>query len=53
MSVLPMFPPEFGIVHIERGSEVGIGEQRFPIGTVAQITGVETSRDAHRRLGRR
>lgn len=36
-------PPEFGIVLIERGSEVGGGEQRFPIGTVAQITRVETS----------
>lgn len=35
-------PPEFGIVLIERGSEVGGGEQRFPIGTVAQITRVET-----------
>ncbi|GAA1730185.1 LON peptidase substrate-binding domain-containing protein [Microcella frigidaquae] len=36
-------PPEFGIVLIERGSEVGGGEQRFAIGTVAQITRVETS----------
>ncbi len=36
-------PPEFGIVLIERGSEVGGGEHRFPIGTVAQITRVETS----------
>ncbi len=36
-------PPEFGIVLIERGSEVGGGEQRFPIGTIAQITRVETS----------
>jgi Lon protease-like protein len=36
-------PPEFGIVLIERGSEVGGGEHRFPIGTVAQITRVEAS----------
>ena len=36
-------PPEFGIVLIERGSEVGGGEHRFAIGTVAQITRVETS----------
>ncbi|WP_439565837.1 LON peptidase substrate-binding domain-containing protein [Microcella sp.] len=36
-------PPEFGIVLIERGSEVGGGEHRFPVGTVAQITRVETS----------
>lgn len=36
-------PPEFGIVLIERGSEVGGGEQRFAIGTVAQVTRVETS----------
>ncbi len=36
-------PPEFGIVLIERGSEVGGGEHRFPIGTIAQVTRVETS----------
>lgn len=36
-------PPEFGIVLIERGSEVGGGEQRFAVGTIAQITRVETS----------
>ncbi len=36
-------PPEFGIVLIERGSEVGGGEHRFQIGTVAQVTRVETS----------
>lgn len=35
--------PEFGIVLIERGSEVGGGEHRFGIGTVAQITRVETN----------
>jgi hypothetical protein len=36
-------PPEFGIVLIERGSEVGGGEHRFVVGTVAQISRVETS----------
>ena len=28
----------FGVVLIERGQEVGGGEQRFPIGTLAEIT---------------
>ncbi len=42
-TILGDVPPEFGIVLIERGSEVGGGEQRFPIGTIAQITRVETS----------
>ena len=29
---------EFGVVLIERGSEVGGGDQRFPVGTVARIS---------------
>ncbi len=29
--------PEFGVVMIQRGSEVGGGDQRSPVGTVAQI----------------
>lgn len=33
--------PEFGIVLIERGHEVGGGEQRFGVGTVARITEIE------------
>lgn len=33
---------EFGIVLIERGSEAGGGEQRFGIGTVAQITQMDS-----------
>jgi hypothetical protein len=33
--------PEFGIVLIERGAEVGGGEQRFGVGTVARITEIE------------
>lgn len=34
--------PEFGVVLIERGSEVGGGDTRFAVGTVARI--VETAR---------
>ncbi len=33
-------PPEFGVVLIERGAEVGGGDQRFTVGTVAQLTQV-------------
>jgi Lon protease-like protein len=33
-------PPEFGVVLIERGSEVGGGDQRFGVGTVAHLTQV-------------
>jgi len=33
--------PEFGIVLIERGHEVGGGEQRFGVGTLARITEIE------------
>ncbi len=29
--------PEFGVVLIERGSEVGGGDSRFPVGTIARI----------------
>ena len=32
--------PEFGVVLIERGTEVGGGDQRFAVGTVAQLTQV-------------
>jgi Lon protease-like protein len=38
-------PSEFGVVLIERGSEVGGGEQRFPIGTIAQVTDLDASED--------
>jgi Lon protease-like protein len=31
---------EFGVVLIERGQEVGGGEQRFGLGTIAEITGL-------------
>lgn len=36
-------PAEFGITLIERGQEVGGGEQRFGVGTVAQITQMDTA----------
>lgn len=35
--ILPIESGEFGVVLIERGQEVGGGEKRFGIGTVAQI----------------
>lgn len=36
-------PAEFGVVLIERGQEVGGGEHRFGVGTVAQITELDES----------
>jgi Lon protease-like protein len=36
-------PSEFGVVLIERGQEVGGGEQRFKFGTVAQIATAEVT----------
>ncbi|RFA20079.1 hypothetical protein B7R25_10530 [Subtercola boreus] len=39
--VLETEPSEFGVVLIERGQEVGGGEQRFRHGTVAQIAQLE------------
>jgi len=36
-------PSEFGVTLIERGQEVGGGEQRFAIGTVAQITQLDAA----------
>lgn len=38
-------PSEFGITLIERGQEVGGGEQRFTIGTVAQITQMDAAEE--------
>jgi len=35
--------PEFGVVLIERGQEVGGGEQRFSVGTVAEITDLKAA----------
>lgn len=40
-SVLGETEREFGVVLIERGSEVGGGDVRFGVGTVARITSVE------------
>jgi len=34
-------PAEFGVVLIERGQEVGGGEHRFTVGTVAQVVQLE------------
>jgi Lon protease-like protein len=39
--VLQEDDPEFGVVLIERGQEVGGGEKRFGVGTVARITQLE------------
>jgi len=36
-------PSEFGVALIERGQEVGGGEQRFPIATVARITQMDAT----------
>jgi uncharacterized protein len=33
--------PEFGVVLIERGHEVGGGDQRFAVGTMAQVVEIE------------
>ncbi|MCU1512948.1 MAG: hypothetical protein JWO10_38 [Microbacteriaceae bacterium] len=41
--ILTNEPPEFGVVLIERGQEVGGGENRFMHGTVAQVKQVEES----------
>jgi Lon protease-like protein len=38
-------PSEFGVVLIERGQEVGGGEQRFTVGTVAQIQQLDATED--------
>ncbi len=44
--ILKTEPSEFGIVLIERGQEVGGGEHRFGVGTIAQIAQLETTDDA-------
>ncbi len=43
LSVLGQTEHEFGVVLIERGSEVGGGDVRFGVGTVARIVSVEQS----------
>jgi Lon protease-like protein len=44
-AVLQDEPGEFGVVLIERGSEVGGGDRRFDIGTVASIQELGTTDD--------
>jgi len=44
-SVLAQAPHEFGVVLIERGSEVGGGDARFGVGTVARVVRVEQAAD--------
>lgn len=41
--VLQDEPAEFGVVLIERGSEVGGGDLRVPLGTVAEIGSLDSS----------
>jgi Lon protease-like protein len=44
--VLQDEPPEFGVVLIERGQEVGGGDTRFDIGTVARIADLDVADSA-------
>ena len=41
--VLQDEPSEFGVVLIERGQEVGGGEKRFDVGTIARIAQIESA----------
>ena len=41
--MLEVGPSEFGVVLIERGQEVGGGEHRFSVGTIASITEMGTT----------
>jgi Lon protease-like protein len=43
--------PEFGVVLIERGSEVGGGDQRSSVGTLARILEVVETQDGRYALG--
>ncbi len=43
--ILQEEPSEFGIVLIERGQEVGGGEHRFSVGTIAEITELDSAED--------
>ncbi len=43
--ILSNEPSEFGVVLIERGQEVGGGEKRFTVGTVAQIEQLDATED--------
>ncbi len=46
LAVLGTAQREFGVVLIERGSEVGGGDVRFGVGTVARIVSVEEAADS-------
>jgi len=41
--VLPDGTAEFGVVLIERGQEVGGGEKRFDVGTIAQVADIKVA----------
>ncbi|CAN5537146.1 LON peptidase substrate-binding domain-containing protein [soil metagenome] len=43
--VLQAEPPEFGVVLIERGQEVGGGDIRFDVGTLARISDLQVSEE--------
>jgi Lon protease-like protein len=43
--ILAVEPSEFGVVLIERGPEVGGGERRFAVGTVAQIAELDAEEE--------
>lgn len=43
--VLQDEPPEFGVVLIERGQEVGGGDTRFDVGTLARIADLQISEE--------
>ncbi|MEO5919861.1 MAG: LON peptidase substrate-binding domain-containing protein [Pseudolysinimonas sp.] len=45
-TVLQDEPPEFGVVLIERGQEVGGGDTRFDIGTIARIADLDVTDSA-------
>lgn len=49
--LLPDGPAEFGVVLIERGQEVGGGEKRFDIGTIAQVAELKVADGALALLG--
>lgn len=51
-AVLGQTPSEFGVVLIERGSEVGGGDVRFSLGTVATIETVQIEEDSIQLIAR-
>lgn len=51
-AVLEQETAEFGVVLIERGQEVGGGDQRFGVGTLARITEIQQGEGLFRVVGR-